>query len=282
MTDAKSGSCQMVAVDVADHVGRRAGIRLERDGHVDDRARPLLRLVADADDRAVRDVPDHAVDVASRVVRRLTPFDRARGDPRVDHVTDAELVLHQHEHAREEVPDERLRTEAERDAGDARSRDQRREVDPERLEDGEHRDRPDQDGDHAADHRTDGLGALHAARLRHRSGVDERDATAHRRQLLDAPAQVAHEARGEDAGDPHEDPRDQQDDDDADRLGERVGDVGRVRIAGDAVHRRAQPRLLALRAARIHQSRVGRREGEHQRRGSWPVIALVRPPAGRR
>ena len=104
----------------------------------------------------------------------------------------------------------------------------------------------------------------------------------YRRQLLDSTAEVAHEARGEHARQPHEDPRHQQDDEDADRLRQRVGDLGRVRIAGDAIHRRAQPRLLALRAARVHQSRVVRRRGRRPRPGSWPAHRPVRPPAGRR
>ena len=49
---------------------------------------------------------------------------------------------------------------------------------------------------------------------------------------------------------------------------ERVGDVGRVRVAGDAVDGRAQPRLLALRAARVDQPGIVDAGGEHERRES--------------
>ena len=66
-----------------------------------------------------------------RVVRRLSALDRSAGDTGVDHVTDAELVLEEHEHAREEVADDALRAEAERDAEHARAGEQRREVDAE-------------------------------------------------------------------------------------------------------------------------------------------------------
>src|SRR5205823_2209837 len=80
-------------------------------------------------------------------------FDGARGDAGVDHVADAVLVFHQHEHAGEEVLYQRLRAEAERHTGDPRAGDERAEVDAEDLEHGEHRDRPDGDGDDAAHHR---------------------------------------------------------------------------------------------------------------------------------
>ena len=40
-----------------------------------------------------------------------------------------------------------------------------------------------------------------------------------------------------------------------------------VALAGDAVDGRAQPRLLALRAARLRRARVVRAGGEHERGG---------------
>ena len=43
---------------------RAVEVGVVRDGDVEDDARPLLRLVADAADRTVRDVPDDAFDVA--------------------------------------------------------------------------------------------------------------------------------------------------------------------------------------------------------------------------
>ena len=68
----------------------------------------------------------------SRVVRSDTastvPVDLA---VEVDDVADAELVLGEDEQARQEVLDERLRAEAQRDADDARAGEQRRDVDAE-------------------------------------------------------------------------------------------------------------------------------------------------------
>ena len=98
------------------------------DCDVDERARPLLRLVPDPHDRAVRDVPHHAVEVTQPRRAQAHALDRAGGDADVDHVADAVLVLEQHEEPGEEVADQRLRAEPERDAGDPGTREQRREV----------------------------------------------------------------------------------------------------------------------------------------------------------
>ncbi len=91
---------------------------------------------------------------------------------------------------------------------------QRRQVDPERLEHRDHRDRPDHDGDDAAHHGADRLGALRSgARLRHRAGVDERHARARSDVNFSTPPLRCLTNRAvSTARDPHEDPRDEQED----------------------------------------------------------------------
>ena len=81
-------------------------------GDVDDGARPLLRLVADAVDLAVGDVPHHTVDVAQPRRAQAHALDGAGRDAGVDHVADAVLVLDEHEQPGEEVAHQRLRAEA--------------------------------------------------------------------------------------------------------------------------------------------------------------------------
>ena len=90
------------------------------------------RLVADPPDLAVGDVPHGAVDVAEPGRAQghgLAP--RAARVADVDDVTDAVLVLDQHEDAGEEVLHEALGAEAERHARDAGAGDERAEVDAE-------------------------------------------------------------------------------------------------------------------------------------------------------
>ena len=74
---------------------------------------------------------------------------------------------------------------------------------------------------------------------------------------------------------------DQQHDHDADRLRQRVGDVGRVGVAGDPVDGGAEPRLLALRAARVDEPGIRTDDREHERRDHRRTMS-VRPPGGRR
>ena len=84
-----------------------------RELDVQQRARPVLALVADADDRAVGHVPDRPVGGAQPRRAQRHRLDRpARRAVEVDDVADAELVLGEDEHARQEVLDERLRAEA--------------------------------------------------------------------------------------------------------------------------------------------------------------------------
>ena len=97
-----------------------------RDRDVEDRARPLLRLVADAVDLAVRDVPDDAFDVAQARRAQRDVFDRARRDAEVDDIADTDLVFEDDERAGDEVAEQVLRAERERDADEARAREQRR------------------------------------------------------------------------------------------------------------------------------------------------------------
>ena len=68
-------------------------------------------------------VPERAVDRAQpRRAQRHGVDDARRLAVEVDDVADAELVLDEDEHAGQEVLDQRLRAEAERDADDAGAR----------------------------------------------------------------------------------------------------------------------------------------------------------------
>ena len=87
------------------------------------------RHVADADDLAVADVPDGAVDVAHPGDPEADGLDGADGLAEVDLVADAVLVLEDHEDAGQEVADQALGAEAERDADDAGAGDDRADVD---------------------------------------------------------------------------------------------------------------------------------------------------------
>ena len=114
---------------------------------------------------------------------------------------------------------ERLRAEAQRDAGDARAREQRREVHAELLEDGEHRDRPDQD-------RRPGCATPRrscCARCTRRTSDIGCVSTNEMPEPIAAmrstpPIVCLHEPVHQRLRDPHRDPRDQEDHDDADRL----------------------------------------------------------------
>jgi len=105
-------------------------------------------------------VPDGALDVTQPGGAQPDRLDGAGRGPGVDDVADAVLVLKDHEHAGEEVLDEVLRTEADGDPDDARTRHDRGEVEPElgqghgagHAGDGERHD--------AAEHRAQGLGPL--------------------------------------------------------------------------------------------------------------------------
>ena len=104
----------------------------------------------------------------SRVTRRRDRLDGADGLADVDHVADAVLVLEDHEDAGQEVLDQRLRTEAERDADDPGAGDDRGDVDADLAEDHGAEDRDQDARDHALQDAADGLGALRPARGRPR------------------------------------------------------------------------------------------------------------------
>ena len=96
-------------------------------------------------------MPDDPLDVAQARGAQAHPLDGAThpvgGAPDrpadVDDVADAVLVLDEHEEPRQEVADEALGTEAERDAEHPGPGDQRREVDPELAQHDQDRDAPD-------------------------------------------------------------------------------------------------------------------------------------------
>ena len=102
-----------------------AEVLVERDRDVEHGARPVLALVADPQDLAVADVPDRALDVAEPGDPQAHRLDGAAGLAEVDRVTDAVLVLEDHEDAGQEVLDQALRAEAQRDADDAGAGEQR-------------------------------------------------------------------------------------------------------------------------------------------------------------
>ena len=97
----------------------RREVLVEGDRDVEHGARPVLALVADPQDLAVADVPDRALDVAEPGDPQADRLDGAAGLAEVDRVADAVLVLEDHEDAGQEVLDQALRAEAERDADDA-------------------------------------------------------------------------------------------------------------------------------------------------------------------
>ena len=175
---ARSGSAATASAPARIAAVAAVEVRVVGDRDVEQRPRPLLALVADAQDRAVRDVPHHALGVAEARGAQAHALDGARRDAGVDHVADAVLVLDDHEDPGDEVLHERLRAEADRDADDARADADRGEVHVERVEDHHERGRPDQRGDDAAQHRADRLGPQRAADVRHRRRVEQRHAGA--------------------------------------------------------------------------------------------------------
>ena len=104
-------------------------------------------------------MPDRALNVAQGRRAQRDLLDRAGRRADVDHVTDAVLVLDQHEEAGEEVLHDRLRTEAEGDAADAGTGDERGQIDLQLPEHQERSDAPHHGRDDAAQHECDGLGA---------------------------------------------------------------------------------------------------------------------------
>ena len=116
---------------LGDHLLRAIDVGAVRHRDVEHHARPLLRLVPDARDRAVRDVPDDAFDVAQARRAQRHVLDGAGREAEVDDVTDADLILHDHERAVDEVAQQVLRAERERHTDQARAREHRAAGDPE-------------------------------------------------------------------------------------------------------------------------------------------------------
>jgi len=130
-----------------------------------------LALVAHPQDLAVAHVPEGAVDVAQRRDPQPDRLDGAAGLPDVDDVADAVLVLQEHEHPGEEVLDEVLRAEADRDADDARRREDRRQINAELTQHHDRGDDPDHGGAQRPQHRTQRASALAAPVGRGRGGA---------------------------------------------------------------------------------------------------------------
>jgi hypothetical protein len=165
-------------LDYSDGAGD-IGVAIDLD--VQQRARPLLRLVPHPLDLAVGDVPDDALDVADTGRSQAHAFDGAAdatgrapdGSAHVDDIAHAVLVLDEHEEPRQEVADEGLGTEAERDTEHAGAGDQRREVDPELAQHDQHRDAPDNRIGEPPQHVGHRLRTLRTTRARRPARVDE-------------------------------------------------------------------------------------------------------------
>ena len=168
-------------------------VRVAGDLDVEQRARPVLALVADAarSRRWARARPSRRPPAAASCAA-TPPRPSPVAAVEVDDVADAELVLGEDEQPRQEVLDERLRPEAERDADDARARQQRRDVDAELAQHHEAREqRGSRSRDAAQDarQRADALLGAQARRGRLSSSAARR-APAHGAQPL------AHDAAG--------------------------------------------------------------------------------------
>ena len=198
-------------------------------------------------------------------MRKRDGLDRAGRLTHVDDVADAVLVLDEHEDAGQEVLHEALRTEAERDPGDACAGDQRSEVDAELAQDRHACDQPDHKRGDAAQHQTDRLrpggraqgdlaGVEHARHLL-------ADACAPQ-PLLEAPvgrvlaAHGGDEAPDQAADDQVDQPRDEQDQQDRQQLADhQVGELGPVGAVGPPEHLPADERRVV--AAGCRERRPG-------------------------
>ncbi len=103
-----------------------------------------LRQVAHAGHRAMGDVPERALPVAQPGTAQRDAVDHAGGEPEVDAVADAVLVLGEHEEPGDEVAHERLRAEGQRAADDRRRGDERADVDADLADDRDDRRGPDE------------------------------------------------------------------------------------------------------------------------------------------
>ncbi|MDT4940580.1 MAG: moderate conductance mechanosensitive channel, partial [Pseudonocardiales bacterium] len=134
------------------------------------REETVIRLV-------VRTRPGEQFRVARELRRRIRErLDRLDGAARlleVDHVADAVLVLQHHEDAGQEVLDDVLRPEAERDADDGRPGDERAEIELQLAEDEHQLDHEQRERDAGLQHRPDGRGALIAAFREQPGGFEE-------------------------------------------------------------------------------------------------------------
>ena len=79
-----------------------------------------------------------------------------------DDVADADLVLENQEEPADQVPHQRLRAEAERDADDAGAGQRGRDVDAELVQDHQRGDQQDDDRGDVGEHAAEGPGALRA------------------------------------------------------------------------------------------------------------------------
>src|SRR6185503_21293418 len=88
-----------------------------------------LRQVAHSHDVAVRHVPDATLTVANAGAAQCDALDHSTRVVEIDLVTDAELVVDEHEEAGDDIAHHRLRTERQRATDDGGGGDERSDVD---------------------------------------------------------------------------------------------------------------------------------------------------------
>jgi hypothetical protein len=224
--------------DPLDHPSRLLQVGGVGDLDVEQGACPVLRHVPHPHDLAVRHVPDRALDRAQPGSAQAEVLHRARPAlAEIDDVADRELVLEQDEDPGDEILDERLGSEPDRQSGDAGAGDQGGEVDPELGEDQEAGHEPDPEARGASEDRRERLHSLARARLELLLGSERRLGSRFRpsgQPLGEAGLDdLAQRAMDRSPGDPDDDERPDQDQRDRGAGGkDPLGDVTEQLAAG--------------------------------------------------
>ena len=140
----------------ADLLGRFAQlfeVGVARERQVELHGRPVATEIRDLSQRAEGNGMDLSVLVAQADGAQSEAFDRTLGAATVDVFADAEGIIGEIEHARDDVAHECLAAEGDRKAEDGGACQQRADVDAEIAERNQERSRADEDRDHDADHR---------------------------------------------------------------------------------------------------------------------------------
>src|SRR5699024_10722167 len=118
------------------------------------------RVVADADDLAVADRPQHTAQITHLGGPQVDLLHGALGVLQVHVVADGDDVLEQHHHSGHEVLDDGLGADAGGQTDDAQRGDHRRDLHPDHREDHDQRDRPHHHAHEVAGDVGQGLGPL--------------------------------------------------------------------------------------------------------------------------